>query len=719
MTQATLSRRGFLAGSGGLVLAVSLPLRGRAQTAAGTSGFAPNAFVRVSPDNTVTVLVKHLEMGQGANTGLPILVAEEMDADWSQIRAESAPADVEKYKNLAFGIQGTGGSSGLSNSYTQMREAGATARAMLVAAAAAEWGVDAGGITVEKGVVSHQGSGKSASFGDLAAAAAEQEMPQDVALKDPSDFTLIGGEGVLRTDTPAKTDGSAIFAIDVYREGMQTVTMVHPPLFGATVASFDDSAAMEIAGVTAVRQVPSGIAVYAENTFAALKGRLAVTVEWDESAAETRSSDEMVEEWLAAARTPAKATSAEENGDVDAALSAADQVLEAEYVFPYLAHAPLEPNDGVVEVKEGRVESWIGSQFPTADHGALSGILGSDPAQTFVNTTFGGGSFGRRATQGAYFAQELAHVAKAAGGDGAWKLLWTRENDIRGGRYRPLTVHRLSAGLDADGNITAWDNSVANQSIMMGTPMEEMAVQNGIDATSFEGSTKMPYDWPANRVSWARMESQVPVLWWRSVGHTHTAYATETFLDEVLAAAGKDPVEGRLSLLKSDAGRDRGVLERVAEMANWAGPGDGDTRMGVALHESFNTYVAQIAEVRDEGGVPKVTRVWCAVDCGVAVTPDVIRAQMEGGIGMGLGTALYSEITLGQGGRVIQSNYDGFRVPRIGDMPEIEISIIDSTADPSGVGEPGLPPIAPAMANAWRSLTGNLPRRLPFSVATS
>ncbi len=715
MTDMTLSRRGFLAGSAGLVLAVTLPVKGRAQAGQPT---APNAFVRVAPDNTVTVMVKHIEIGQGANTGLPVIVADEMDADWSQIRAESAPAN-PVYKNLVFGVQGTGGSLGLANSWTQMRQAGAAARAMLVAAAAENWGVTPQGITVSKGVVSHSESGRSATFGELADDAAKQPVPVDVPLKDPADFTLIGGEGVIRTDSAAKSRGEAQFTIDVYRDGMEVVAMVHPPQFGATVSSFDDSAAMEVPGVTAVRELPSGIAVYAKNTYAALRGRAAVTAEWDTSKAETRSSEEMERAWLEAARNPASPKTVEETGDVEQAFSDAAQVVEAEYVFPYLAHAALEPEDGVIEVRGDGAEVWMGSQFQGADHPTIAGILGMAPENVKFNTMFAGGSFGRRATQASYTAQELANVAKAAGGEGAWKLMWTRENDIRGGRYRPLTVHTLRAGLDGEGNVTAWDNVVANQSIMIGTPFEKMTVKDGIDPTSFEGSNELPYGVAAARLRWQQMESPVPILWWRSVGHTHTGYAVETFMDTVLAAAGKDPVEGRLAMMKDERPRDRAVLERVAEMADWSGPGTGDRRKGVAVVRSFDSYVAQIAEVEDRGGVPKVTRVWCAVDCGVAVTPDVIRAQMEGGIGMGLGTALYSEITLGENGRVRQSNYDGYRVPRISDMPEIEVSIIKSTADPTGVGEPGLPPSAPAMANAWRSLTGTLPTRLPFAVATS
>ncbi|WP_316013480.1 xanthine dehydrogenase family protein molybdopterin-binding subunit [Roseobacter sp. HKCCA0434] len=708
------TRRTFLTGSAGLVLGLHLAGKLRAQDAPEQmvdGQFAPNAFIRVAPDNTVTVLVKHIEIGQGANTGLPILVAEEMDADWSQMRAEQAPSDPVVYVNTAFGVQGTGGSTGLSNSYMTMRQAGAAARAMLVSAAADRWGVLPDGITVEKGVVSHADSGNSATFGELAEAAAASPVPIDVTLKDPKDFTLIGGDRVERLDARAKTNGSATFSIDVYREGMQTVAVAHPPKFGATVASHDATYALAVAGVRAVHPVSSGIAVYADDTFSALKGRDALVIEWDESAAETRSTEEIIEEFTQAARAPAKV--AENAGDVDAALDGADQVIEAEYVFPYLAHAALEPLDGVIEFRDGAAEIWSGIQIPTIAEPVMADALGIAPDALTVNTMFAGGSFGRRGTPTNHFERELAEVAAAAG-PGAYKLMWTREDDMTAGYYRPLTVHRLRGGLDAEGNIVGWDNTIANQSIVAGTAFEPMVMQNGLDATAYEGSNDMPYDWPANRLSWAQMSNPVPVLWWRSVGHTHTAYATETFLDELLLAGGKDPVQGRLDLIKSDRGRDRAVLERVAEMANWSGAGTGDRRLGVALQRSFGSFVAQIAEVEDRDGMPHVTRVWCAVDCGVAVTPDVVKAQMEGGIGFGLGTTLYNEVTLGEGGLVQQRNFDTYRLLALPQMPQIEVSIIESEADPTGVGEPGTPPIAPAVANAWRSLTGDLPRRLPF-----
>ena len=711
------TRRAFLAGSAGLVLAMHLPTRGRAQgtpAAALNGDFAPNAFVRIAPDDSVTVLVKHIEIGQGANTGLPILVAEELDADWSQMRAEQAPADASLYINTAFGIQGTGGSTGLSNSYMTMRTAGATARAMLVSTAAVEWDVPEDEITVTKGVITHAGAGKSSGFGAFVDAAALRPVPAGVPLKDPSQFTLIGGEGVTRLDSAAKSTGAAQFTIDVFREGMQVVAMIHPPKFGGTVASFDAAAALEIAGVEAVRQVPSGIAVYAANTYAAFKGRDAVNVEWDDSAAETRSSDEIARTFAEAARHPAKLVA--EAGDVDTALSDAAQVIEADYLFPYLAHAAMEPLDGVIELRDDGAEVWAGEQIPTISQQTMAGVLGIAPPGIEIHTMYAGGSFGRRATPDSHFAAELANVAKAAG-PGAYKLIYTRENDMRAGYYRPLTAHHLKAGLDADGNITAWTNTVANQSIIDGTPFS-MMMKDGLDATSYEGSNDLPYAMPASRLSWAQMQAGVPVLWWRSVGHTHTAYAVETFLDQVLLAAGRDPVEGRLALMRDDRPRDAAVLTRVAEMADWSGPGTGNRRLGVAVVRSFGTYVAQIAEVEDRGGMPHVTRVWCAVDCGLAVTPDVVRAQMEGGIGFGLGTLLHDEITLDEGGTVRQSNYDNYPMLRIGEMPKIEVSILNSGAEPTGVGEPGTPPIAPAVSNAWRALTGKMPYRLPYAAGS-
>ncbi|SLN69900.1 Isoquinoline 1-oxidoreductase subunit beta [Roseivivax jejudonensis] len=710
------TRRQFLASAAGLVIGVALPLRARAQSGAAAAigdgtiaegGFAPNAFVRVAPDNTVTVISKHIEFGQGPYTGLATLVAEEMDADWSQMRVESAPADNDLYANLAFGIQGTGGSTAMANSWMQMRQAGAAARAMLVAAAAERWGVDASAIRVSGGTLTD--GTRTASFGELAEAAAGQSVPVEPAVKNRDEFTLIGTDRP-KLDSRAKSDGTAQFTMDVYRDGMETVVVRRPGVIGATVASYDDTAARAVPGVVAVHRIPQGVAVYATSTAAALKGRAALEVTWDTSEAETRSSDEI----FAAFREMAEgeAIEAERTGDAAAAIAGADTVHEAEFLFPFLAHAPLEPLDAVLELRDGKAEVWMGAQFPTADAGAVTQVLGLDPADVTMNVMLAGGSFGRRAQPTAHIGVEIASIAKARGGDGAWKLVWTREDDLTGAYYRPITLHRLRAGLDSEGNIVGWENRVVNQSIIAGTPFD----QGGLDRTSVEGAIEMPYALPAIAVDWVKADLPVPPLWWRSVGHTHTAYATEVFLDELLERAGRDPVQGRLDLLRPEATRDRAVLERVAEMAGWTGARRrGDRALGVALHESFQTYAAQIAEVSDAGGMPRVHRVWCAVDCGTAINPNVIRAQIEGGIGYGLGAILHNALDLGPGGEVRQRNFDTYRMLRITEMPAVEVAIVDSDADPTGIGEPGTPPIGPAVANAWRVLTGTSPRRLPFA----
>ncbi|QFS84228.1 Isoquinoline 1-oxidoreductase subunit beta [Roseivivax sp. THAF40] len=714
----TQTRRQFLASSAGLVIGLTLPMKGRAQSGAAavmTTGeaaegtFAPNAFVRVAPDNTVTFICKHIEFGQGPYTGLATLVAEEMDASWDQMRVESAPANNELYKNLFFGLQGTGGSTAMANSWMQMRQAGAAARAMLVAAAAEEWGVDASGITVAQGVLSHEASGQTATFGDLAEAAARQDVPVEPAVKNPSEFTYIGTD-MPKVDSRAKSTGTATFTMDVYREGMEYVVVRHPDVMGAKVASFDATEAEKVRGVTAVRQIPQGVAVYATSTAAAIKGRNALSVEWDMSEAETRSSAEILQTFRDAAQSPGLVV--EETGDSASAIDGAETMHEAEFSFPYLAHATLEPMDAVLEVRDGAAEIWMGAQFPGFDKGAVVQTLGLDAENVTMNVMYAGGSFGRRAQTIPQIGSEIAEIAKAAGGDGAWKLIWTREDDMTGGFYRPMTVHKLRGGLDAEGNIVGWENRIVNQSIINGTMLDQ---GNPEDPTSYEGSTKMPYDLPNLTVDWVKMETGVPVLWWRSVGHTHTAYATEVFLDELLEKAGKDAVQGRLDLLKDDAGRDRAVLERVAEMAGWDGERvKGDRAYGVALHESFSTYCAMIAEVSDDRGEPRVHKVWVAVDCGIAVNPNVIRAQIEGGLGYGLGSALFNTLTLGEGGVVEERNFDTYRMLRITEMPEVEVAIIASDADPTGIGEPGTPPIAPAVANAWRALKGEAPRDLPM-----
>lgn len=411
-------------------------------------------------------------------------------------------------------------------------------------------------------------------------------------------------------------------------------------------------------------------------------------------------------------RRPGLAAAA--RGDAAAAVSGAARTFEAVYEFPYLAHATMETLDAVAVRTDDGIDVWMGSQLQTGDQQAFAAVLGLEMPQVRIHTQFAGGSFGRRAQQDSSFGREAAEVLARLPRGTPVKLVWSREDDIRGGRYRPLTVHRLRGGVDARGNIVGWEQTIATQSLLAGSGFEGM-IQNGIDPTAVEGASDLPYAIPNLSVTLHTMQVGVPVLWWRSVGHTHTAYAVETFLDELLEAAGKDPVEGRLALL-TDAPREAGVLRAVAELADRGGrPPDGRAR-GVAVHKSFNTYVAEIAEVsRGQDDLPRVHRVWCAVDCGVAVNPNIITAQMESGIGFGLGAVLYDEITFEEGGTVRERNFDRYRAIRINEMPAVEVEIIRSSEAPTGVGEPGVPPIGPATANAWRRLTGESVRRLPFT----
>lgn len=713
------SRRSFLAGAGGLVIGVVLPLKARGQSGAeavlgaqaADGVYAPNAFIRIGADNLVTVLIKHIEFGQGTVTGLATLVADELDADWSQVRAEHAPSNAALYGNAIMGgMQGTGGSTAMAASFMVMRQAGAAARAMLVAAAAKAWNAPAGQITVSKGTVRHAASNRTATFGELAEAAAAETPPAEPQLKSPDQFVFIGKD-VPKLDTAGKSTGETQFTLDVYRDGMKTVVVKHPDKFGAKVARVDDAAARAVPGVTDVKTISAGVAVYADNTYAALKGRKALKVTWDESAAETRSSAQIAQERIDAAKN--RGAVAAEKGAIDDALAGAAVTLEAEYFFPYLVHAPMEPMDAVMERREdGGVEVWMGSQFPSLDHPTIANVCGLDPAQVKLNVLYAGGSFGRRAQPTSHVAAEVAELFMAAGGQTPVKLMWTREDDIQGGYYRPALAHRLRGGLDAEGAIVAWEQTIAGQSFLAGSPFEGM-VQNGVDATMVEGASNLPYDIPNFHCSAHIINNPVTTLWWRSVGHTHTGYSVETFIDELLEKGGKDPVAGRLALM-GEQPRLAAVLRRAADMAGWGRPAPQGRAFGVAAVESFRSYVAQVAEVSIEGGVPRVHNVWCAVDCGVAVNPEIIKAQMEGGIGYGLSAILFNELTLGEGGAVEQSNFHDYRSLRIGEMPNVEVSVIASAEPPTGVGEPGLPPIGPAVANAVRRLTGATPRNLPM-----
>jgi isoquinoline 1-oxidoreductase beta subunit len=713
---APLSRRAILQGGGALVIGFLMPmgigrLAAQAPAANGPPPVDPNAFIRIAPDSTVTVLVKHIEFGQGPFTGLATLVADEMDADWAQMRAEHAPGDQKVYANLFMGMQGTGGSTAMANSYLQMRKAGALARWMLVQAAAKSWGVKPEQITIKAGVISGPG-GKQGKFGEFIETARTLTPPQDVPLKDAGKFEFIGKDrSVGRVDSLDKTTGKADFSIDQWTPGTLTVVVAHSPRFGGAVASFDASKALAVSGVVAVKQIPSGVAVFATGTWPAIKGRKALTIKWDDSKAEARGTAQMAQAYLAKAKEPgiqAKAT-----GDIEKALATPGATLvEADYVFPYLAHAPMEPLGGYIEWDGKTALARFGSQFPSFDQPAIAGVLGIPPEQVKVEPVLAGGSFGRRATGDAHLAVELAECVKAIGPGKKVRLTWTREDDIHGGYYRPLMVHRMR-GAVKDGKIIAWSDTIVGQSFAVGGPMEKMMIRNGVDATMVEGSSEPPYKLPAFRCAATIEQSPVTTLWWRSVGHTHTGYAVETFVDRLLEAAGKDPVAGRLELM-TDQPRAAAVLKAVAELAKWGEPVPAGRGRGVAVVESFNSFVAEIAEVSiGEDGEPKVHKVWAAVDCGIAVNPDIVRAQVEGGIGYAVGHILYGEVPL-EAGKPTVSNFNNYRSLRIMEMPEVEVAILPSSAPPTGIGEPGVPPCGPAIANALARLGRERPTILPM-----
>ncbi len=712
------SRRSLLKGAAAAGATLFIGIRADGSFAAASSVAHMNPFVSISDDGVVHVILKHFEMGQGTTTGLATLVAEELDADWNRVAIHFAPADNERYKNLFFGAQGTGGSTAMANSYMQYRQAAAAARAVLVQAAAEMWNVPAAQISV-KGSLLKAGT-ERAHFGEVVAKAATLTPPENPRLKDPSDFTLIGLDHLPRKDSNLKVAGLATFAMDVKVPGMIYVVLLRSPRFGGKLTSFDVSGANSVPGFVGAKALPTGsaIAVYAQNTWAAIQAREAITADWDFKDAENRSNEDLIAYHRSLLDTPQfEAVEGADRAATEAAISSADTVIETELTFPFLAHAPMEPLNCVIEPTANGVRVHDGCQFPGAVKPTLAHVLELDPANVEIRTVFAGGSFGRRATTNADYQVEAAMAFALLGGKTAVKLVWTREDDIKGGYYRPMVAHRAKVGLK-DGKIVAWDHRVAGKPIIKGTPFESLAMPPGsqVDATSVEGVNDSHYAIPAMSVGLSDAATPVPVLWWRSVGHTHTAFAMETMVDRVAEALGKDAVDYRLDLLSGgdkDQKRLAGVLKLAAEKAGWGKPAAG-RHQGIAVHKSFNTYVAEVVEVSVTDGAVKIERVVCAVDCGTAVNPDVIRAQMEGGIGYGLGSVMRNQITLTEG-EVDQFNFPDYEPLRITDMPAVEVHIVASAEAPTGVGEPGVPPVGPALANAVYAATGIRVSKLPMT----
>ncbi|MBK5301079.1 MULTISPECIES: xanthine dehydrogenase family protein molybdopterin-binding subunit [Gammaproteobacteria] len=714
-----VSRRGFLKGSavlgGGLVVAFVIPGANRFALGAENQGnvFAPNAFLRIGNDNSITVLLGHSEMGQGIWTGLTMLIAEELDADWSKIRVEHAPASAADYGLPGFGgMQITGGSTSTWMEFDRYRQAGAAARLMLIEAAAKRFDVAPSQIRTESGVVIT--GDKRATYGELADDAAKLPVPDPASIKfkEAKDWKVIG-KPTKRLDTPEKITGQAKFGMDVQFDGLMTAMVARPPVFGGSVKSFEGAEALAVPGVHKVVQVPTGVAVIADHYWAAKLGRDALKIEWDLGPNAGLDSQQLLESFRKLAATPG--TSASKAGDATTTLGKAAKTIEAEYSVPYLAHAPMEPLNCTVKISKDKCEIWTGTQFQTLDQMIAGKITGLKPEQVEIHTQFLGGGFGRRANPTSDFVSEAVYVAKAAGGP--VKTVWAREDDIRGGYYRSAFLHRARIGLGADGMPMAWKHVLVGQSILTGTSFAATMVKDGVDKTSVEGVADSPYlvGLANHQVELHSPQTGISVLWLRSVGHTHTAFVMESLIDELADAAGKDPVEYRRALLKAHP-RHLGVLNLAVEKANWKAPLPDGHALGVAVHESFGSYVAQVAEVSQDNLAIRVHRVVCAVDCGIAVNPQGIAAQMESGITFGLGFTLHSKLTF-KNGQVEQSNYHDYQVLRLNEMPVVEVHIVPSSDKPGGIGEVGVPPVAPAVANAVFALTGQRLRELPLQLS--
>ena len=718
-----ISRRNFLRASvtaaGGLLLALYLDspsaAQEKSQPPSKPNVYPPDAFIEIRPDGKIVIQVNRLEFGQGVQTALPMILADEMDVDWSQVVAELAPA-ADVYKDPLFGIQLVGGSGSIAHSFQQYRELGARARAVLVAAAAARWKVTPEQCRTEQSVV-YGPSGQSARYAELAGEAARGTVPASVTLKNPSEFRLVG-KRVKRLDSGPKCDGSLKFGLDLSLTNMKVAIVAHPPVFGAKVKSFDDKEARAVEGVRDVFEIPvarggTGVAIVADKFWPAKQGRERLKIEWDSTGVERADTSQLWSKYRELARTHGHVAVA--RGDAQAVERiAASRRLVGEYEFPYLAHAPMEPLNTMVRFDGDRAEVWVGSQFQTGDQAAIAEVLGLKPEQVTFHTEMAGGGFGRRATPDSHVQREAAEIARRMRAVPV-KLVWTREDDVRGGYYRPMHLHRVEVGIGVDGLPAAWRHVIVGQSIIADTPFA-MMMKDNIDPTTVEGVNDTHYDIPNFHVSAHHPKVNVPVLWWRSVGHTHSAFVMETLIDELAARARVDPFAYRRRLLKPEAKKLRAALDLMeAQSASWRRSLPKNHALGIACHESFGTGVACAVDVSIERKRPRIHRATVAVNCGLAVNPLTIESQFQAGTAFGLSQLMAKGAITLRNGIVEQRNFDGYVPPYMPDAPvTVDVHIVPSTEAPSGCGEPPVPVISPAVVNALARLTGKRYRSLPL-----
>jgi len=709
MNRATpITRRRFLqvggGAAGGLLLGFHLPLGGPAARAGAASaqGARINAWLHIAADERVTVRVACSEMGQGVYTALPMLVAEELEVDWSRVRAEMAPADAV-YANQIFGIQATGGSTSVRQGFEPLRRAGAAAREMLRRAAAARWDVAPESCVAEGGRILHRASGRSASYGALAADAARLEPPEEIALKPASAWSILG-KPTRRLDSFDKATGRAVFGIDVRVPGMLFGMLAACPVFGGRLTRVDDAPARKIAGVKAVVKLPEAVIVVADSTWNARRGLLALQPEWAEGPNAGVDSAQIRAQLRAG--LDGQAVPAHAQGDAPAHMQAAARSHEAVYEVPFLAHATMEPMNATAHVRADGADIWAPTQSQGPTRQFVAGLLGLAPEAVSVHTTFLGGGFGRR-----FETDFVGYAVEASRAVGApVQVLWTREEDTRHDFYRPAATVRLRAALDAEGRPEAFHARVACPSILARAYPE--GIENGVDSTAVEGLDDAPYAIAHQLVEYARVDTCVPVGFWRSVGNSQNAFVREVFMDELARAAGADPLDYRLALL-AEKPRHAAVLKAAARLAGWGSAPAAGRHRGLALHESFGSIVAEVAEISIDDGALRVHRVCCAADCGTVINPDTVEAQLVSAIVYGLTAALHGEISVA-GGRVQQSNFPDYRMLTLADTPEIVVERVASGEAPGGVGEPGTPPIAPAVANAVFAATGAPVRALPI-----